>query len=119
MPIKNELLYEAVAAAGVAVAIYFAFRIVGFLGVSILGLLMTFVAVQADLTKGGTSSTYSIISRPSDRMGHAEKAARRAEAESLAHPILMGNSSACASPRSDLARCFFFEIPNLAASPLK
>lgn len=90
MPTKTELRYEAMAAVCVAVAIYFAFKIVGFLGVGILGLLMMFVAFQADLTKGGTSSTYSIIPRPSHHMGHAEKAARRAEAQSLSHPILIG-----------------------------
>jgi hypothetical protein len=90
MPTTTTLRYEAMAAVGVAVAIYFAFKIVGFLGVGILGLLMMFIAIQADFTKGGTSSTYSIIPRPSHQMDQAEKAARRTEAESLSHPILIG-----------------------------
>jgi hypothetical protein len=90
VPTKTELRYEAMAAVGLAVAIYFAFKLVGFLGVGILGLLIMLIAFQADLTKGGTSSTYSIIPRPPHHMGHAEKAARRAETESLSHPIRMG-----------------------------
>jgi hypothetical protein len=90
MPTNTELRNEAIAAVGIAVAVYFSFKIVGFLGVGILGLLMMFVAFQAELTKGGTSSTFTIIPRPSHLMDHAEKAARRAEAESLSYPILMG-----------------------------
>ena len=90
IPTKTEFWYEAIAAVGVAVAIYFAFKVVGFLGVGILGLLMMFISFQAHLTKHAPSSTYSIIPRPSHRMDHAEKAARRTEAESLSHPILMG-----------------------------
>ena len=90
MPIKTELRYEAIAAVGVAIAVYFAFQFLGFLGVGMVGLIMMFVAFQAELTKDGTSSTYTIIPRPPDHMGHAEKAARRAEVESLSHPIVMG-----------------------------
>lgn len=90
MPTKNQLRYEAIAAVGIAVAIYIAFKIVGFLGVGILGLLIMFIAFQADLTKGGASSTYSIIPRPPHRMDRAEEASRRAEEQSLLHPIMIG-----------------------------
>ena len=86
-PTKTELLYEACAALGVAVAIYFAFSIFGFFGVGVLGILIMFVAVQIDLTKNGTSSTFSIIPLPPRHMNRAEKAARRAEAGSLARPV--------------------------------
>src|SRR6185312_6513797 len=92
---------------GVAVAICLAFKIVGFLGVGILGLLMMFVAFQADLTKGGTSSTYSIIPRPSHDMDHAGKAARRAEAQSLSHPILMGKLLGLCIAEVGFAASFF------------
>jgi hypothetical protein len=87
MPPKTQLRYEAIAAVGVAILTYVAFKTIGFLGVGILGLAMMFVAFQADLTKDGNSSTYSIIPRPSHNMDHAEKASRRAEAESLSHPM--------------------------------
>lgn len=89
-PSKTEIRYEAIAALAMAILIFFAYRIVGFLGVGILGLATMFVAFQAELSKSNTSATYGILPRPSHRMDHAEKAARRAEAESLSHPILMG-----------------------------
>lgn len=89
-PTKTELRYEIIAALGVAVAIYFAFKIAGFLGVGILGLGILFIAVQADLNKDETSVVWAMRPTPSHQMNHAEKAARRAENNSLAHPILMG-----------------------------
>jgi hypothetical protein len=89
-PTKTELRSEAIAALGVAVAIYFAFKIVGFLGVGILGLGILYIAVQADLNKDETSVVWAMRPAPSHQMDHAEKAARRAENNSLAHPILMG-----------------------------
>jgi hypothetical protein len=89
-PTKTELRYEAMAALGVAVAIYFAFKLIGFLGVGILGLGILFIAVQADLNKDATSVVWAMRPEPQRRMDHAEKAARRTENNSLAHPILMG-----------------------------
>jgi hypothetical protein len=89
-PTKTELRYEALAALAVAIAIYFAFKIVGFLGVGILGLGILFIAVQADINKDETSVVWAMRPEPQHRMDHAEKAARRAENNSLAHPILMG-----------------------------
>ena len=86
-PTKTQLWYEACGALVVAIAVYFAFRFVGFFGVGTLGVLIMFVAFQIDLTKNGTSSTFSIIPLPPHRMDHAERAARRAEAESLAQPV--------------------------------
>jgi hypothetical protein len=89
-PTRTELRYEAIAALVIAVAIYFAFKLLGFLGVGILGLLILFIAVQADLNKDETSVVWAMRAEPPHRMDHAEKAARRAEDDSLAHPILMG-----------------------------
>ena len=89
-PTSAELRYEVIAALVVAIAIYFAFKILGFLGVGILGLLILFIAVQADLNKDETSVVWAMRAAPPHHMNHAEKAARRAENNSLAHPILMG-----------------------------
>jgi hypothetical protein len=89
-PTKSELRYEAIAAVVMACLIYFASKIVGFLGVGILGVAIMFIAFQADLHKSGAFSTFAIIPRPPHRMDHAERATRRAEADSLSHPILMG-----------------------------
>jgi hypothetical protein len=88
-PTKTELRYEVVAAVIIAVLIYVAFRILGFLGVGILGLAIAFIAVQADLTKNDTGHVFAMRTTHRE-MDHAEKAARRAENESLAHPILIG-----------------------------
>ena len=89
-PTKTELRYEAIAAAAMAVLIFFAFKFLGFLGVGILGIATMFVALQANLSKSYSSATYGILARPPHVMDHAERAARRTEAESLSHPILMG-----------------------------
>jgi hypothetical protein len=64
-PTKTELRSEAIAALGVAVAIYFAFKIVGFLGVGILGLGILYIAAQADLNKNETSVVWAM--RPAPR----------------------------------------------------
>ena len=90
LPTRTELRYEAMAAVGIAVLIYVAFRIVGFLGVGILGLAIAYVAVQADLNKDETSHVWAMRAEPARQMDHAERATRRAANDSLAHPILMG-----------------------------
>ncbi len=85
-----RLKYEIAAAFGVAILIYVAFRFLGFLGVGILGVLIAFIAVQADLNKDDTSHVWAMRPAPSHRMDHAEKEARSADNNALAHPILIG-----------------------------
>ncbi|KQZ00292.1 hypothetical protein ASD45_05025 [Pseudolabrys sp. Root1462] len=89
-PTERQLKYEIAAALGVAVLIYSAFRFLGFLGVGLLGVLIAFIAVQADLNKDDTSHVWAMRAAPTHEMDHAEKAAMHAENNALAHPILMG-----------------------------
>ena len=89
-PTDTQLKYEIAAAFGVAILVYVAFRFLGFLGVGLFGILIAFIAVQADLNKDETSSVWAMRASPPHRMDHAEKAARRADNDALAHPILVG-----------------------------
>lgn len=85
-----QLKYEIAAAFGVAILICIAFRLLGFLGVTLLGVLIAFIAVQADLNKDDTSHVWAMRPSPLHRMDHAEKEARRADNNALAQPILIG-----------------------------
>ena len=53
----NELIYEAVVAIVAAGLIYLAYCLGGFLGVGVLGLLVAYIAFQADLNKTGSFIT--------------------------------------------------------------
>ena len=88
-PTERQLFYEAITAVAMACLIYFAYRMAGLLGVGFLGLLMLFIAFQADLNKAHPSSVYAMRLPPRE-LDHAEKAERRQEIESLAQPILVG-----------------------------
>src|SRR5262245_58412514 len=79
---------------GAAALAYTAFQILGFLGIALLGLLIAFVAVQADLHKEfGDAGHYAagvyarqvmIRQNPSDRVAH------QVEMQSLRRPLLIG-----------------------------
>ena len=107
LPTRTELRYEAIAAFGAAIAIYVAFRIAGFLGVGLLGLGILYIAVQADLNKDETPFVWAMRPASSRPLDHAEKAARRAENNSLAHPILMGKLLGVALAVIGLGAFFF------------
>ena len=107
-PTRAEILYEAIAAVAIAALIYGAARVAGFLGVGVLGLAMTFVAFQADLNKAETSTVYAMRATPSERTGHAEKAARAREIAQLAHPILMGKLLGLSLAAIGLGTLLFF-----------
>src|SRR5262245_20219331 len=98
--------------AGLALA---AFRIVGFLGVGILGLLIGFIAVQVDLEKGGaigspfasSRSAQHVMSR--ERMSASERAAGDAELRSVKRPLLLAKIIAAALIALGLGGFFFVE----------
>lgn len=86
---RTEILYDAIAAIAVAGLTYLAASVAGSLGVGVLGLLVMFIAFQADLSKAETSSVLAM--RPQrERTDHAERAAQRHEIDQLRWPILMG-----------------------------
>jgi hypothetical protein len=82
----NELIYEAIVAVVAAGLIYFAYCLGGFLGVGVLGLLVAYVAFQADLNRTGS---YVTMGRPAQE-DHRDKAARQLEAGALATQIGVG-----------------------------
>ena len=86
---ENQLIYEAVVASVVAGLIYLAYSAGGFLGVGVLGLLIAFVAFQADNNK--TAPSHIVMTGPApERANHRDRAAKRFEAGLLATPILVG-----------------------------
>jgi len=87
MPARTEIVYEAIAAIGIAVLIFLAASVAGFLGVGILGLLMMGIAFRAGLHITATSPIYY---PPRERIEPAEQAELRHEADQLRVPILMG-----------------------------
>lgn len=87
MPMRTEIVYEAVAAIGTAVLIYLAASFAGFLGVGILGLLVMGIAFRVGLHMTATSPIYY---PPRERIDPAEQAELRNELDQLRVPILMG-----------------------------
>lgn len=86
----KQLRYEIAAALVLAVLIYGSLRLGGSLGVGLLGVMILFIAVQADLNKSETSNVWAMRATPPHRMDHAEKAAREADSNALRQPILIG-----------------------------
>jgi hypothetical protein len=80
---------------GVGTLAFLAYRIVGFLGIGILGVLICFIAVRIDLEKEGAvgselaASLHAQQVRSRHNAGHAERAAHRAEMRSLRRPLLI------------------------------
>ena len=80
---------------GVGALAFLAYRVVGFLGVGILGVLICFISVRVDLEKEGAiggglaAGLYAEQARSRHNMGHAERAAHRAEMRSLRRPVLI------------------------------
>lgn len=74
---------------------YVAYRIVGFLGIGISGLIIGVIALTVEMERGGpvghgqASSLYAQHITAVERMSAAERAERRAEIESAAFPLLV------------------------------
>jgi hypothetical protein len=74
---------------------YVAYQIAGFLAVGVLGLIIGVIALTVQLERGGpighdqAAGVYSQHMAAVERMSPAEKAARRAEIESAALPLLV------------------------------
>jgi len=92
---KTEIPMLCAVLTGAAALAYGAFKIAGFIGVGVLGLLIGFIAVRVELEKGGAvggdfaSGLYAQQASAQQRMSRAERAAHRAELASLARPLLI------------------------------
>ena len=77
---------------GVAALAFFAFQIVRFLGIGLLGLLIGFIAVQVDLDKEGVigpSVLHAQQMMARQNANPSERAAHRSEMRSFARPLLI------------------------------
>ena len=74
---------------------YIAYRIVGFLGIGVLGLIIGVIALTVEMERGGpvghgqASSLYAQHMTAVEHMSAAERAERRAEIESATVPLLV------------------------------
>ncbi|SCX99455.1 hypothetical protein [Microvirga guangxiensis] len=91
----SHIAYLALLVVSLGATSYVAYSIVGFLGVGILGLIVGLIALTVELERGRpivhgqAASLYIQFMAAEERMSSAEKAARRAEIESAALPLLM------------------------------
>jgi hypothetical protein len=87
-----HLLLLVVSLGGVS---YVAYRIVGFLGIGVFGLIIGVIALTLEMERGGpvghgqASSLYAQHTAAVERMSRAERAARRAEIKSAVLPLLV------------------------------
>jgi hypothetical protein len=107
-PPDRALIYEVTTALAMAGLIYLAFKVGGFIGVGVLGLLTAFIAFQADLDTANTASVFAMRSTPQERMDHAETAARRHEILKVSEPIFVGKLLGIALAAIGFGAFFFF-----------
>jgi hypothetical protein len=94
---------------------YLAYWIVGFLGVGVLGMIIGVVALTVELERGGpvghgqASGLYS-QHMAAETKSPAEKAARRAEIESAAFPLLVAKIVSAALIVVGLGLFFVFQL---------
>ena len=77
---------------GVAALAYFAYKVVGFLGIGLLGVLVGFIAVQVDLDKEGTIGVGVLHAQQMMARQNAspsERAAHKAAMQSYGRPLLI------------------------------
>jgi hypothetical protein len=93
---KTNTAFAVLTVIAAGAMIYGAFRIAGFLGIVVLGILTIFVATQIDLDKEGAiggvqnANMYAKQAEARQQWSRAEKAAHRAEMATLELPILIG-----------------------------
>ncbi|WP_230530598.1 hypothetical protein [Microvirga roseola] len=100
--------------AGIALG---AFLIVGFLGLGILGLIIGVIVQRVELEKDGAVSNYMTTSlyadqfRARERMGHAERAERHAETQSLLRPLFIAKVVSAGLVILGFGFFFLFQLP--------
>jgi len=91
----SHIAYLTLLVASLGATSYVAYQIVGFFGVGILGLIAGLITLTVELERGRplvhgqAASLYIQFMAAEEKMSSAEKAARRAEIESAAFPLLM------------------------------
>ena len=92
---RTEIYMLPLVLVGVGALAYLAYRVVGFLGIGILGVLIGFIAVRVDLEKEGAVGSEWAGGLQGQQVGsrhnapHAERAAHKAEMQALRRPLLI------------------------------
>jgi hypothetical protein len=92
---RTEIYVLPLVLLGVGALAYFAYRIVGFLGIGLLGVLVGFIAVRVDLEKEGAVGSGWAAGLHAQQVSSrrtappAERAAHRAEMQALRRPLLI------------------------------
>jgi hypothetical protein len=92
---RTEIFMLPLVLLGTGALAYFAHRLVGFLGVGILGVLIAFIAVRVDLEKEAAvesvwaAGLYAQQASYRHNAHHSERAAHRAEIQALNRPLLI------------------------------
>jgi hypothetical protein len=98
MPLRFTTSHAAhllLTAIGTAATSYVAYRIVGFLGIGVLGLIVGLIALTVEMERGGpvghgqASSLYAQHMAAVERMSASERAERRTDIASAALPLMV------------------------------
>jgi hypothetical protein len=93
-----------------------AYRIVGFLGIGVFGLVIGVLALTIEMERGGpvghgqASSLYAQHMTAVERMSAAERAERRAEIEAAAGPLLVAKIVSAGLIVVGLGMFFLFQL---------
>jgi hypothetical protein len=91
----SHIVHIVLLAVSLGATSWLAYRIAGFLGVGVLGLIIGVIALAVEMEQGGpvghsqASNLYAQHMAAVERMSAAEKAERRAEIASAAFPLLV------------------------------
>jgi hypothetical protein len=112
----SDVVHLLLLAASLAGVSYVAFRIVGFLGIGILGLIVGVLALTIEMERGGpvghgqASSLYAQHMAAMERMSAAERAERRAEIEAAVIPLLVAKIVSAGLIVIGFGMFFIFEL---------
>jgi uncharacterized protein involved in response to NO len=85
----SELVHILLLVVSLGAVSYVAYRIVGFLGIGVFGLVIGVLALTIEMERGGPVGHSQASSLYAQHMSAAERAERRAEIESAAVPLLV------------------------------
>jgi hypothetical protein len=112
---RSEIYALPLVLLGTGALAYFAYRIVGFLGIGLLGVLIGFIAVRVDLEKEGAVGSELAAGLYAQQMSsrrtapHAERAAHRAETQALRCPLLIAKIIAAVLVAVGFAGFFYLD----------
>jgi hypothetical protein len=112
----SDLIHLLLLVVSLAAVSSVAYRIVGFLGVGVFGLIIGVLALTIEMERGGpvghgqVSSLYAQHMAAVERMSAAERAERRAEIEAAAVPLLVAKIVSAGLIVVGFGMFFIFEL---------